>query len=331
MAVAKVRAFLNVRPLMGALDISSPLVFAPLFMERIWGGRRLETLYGKSLPADRSIGESWEIVDRPEAQSVIISGPLQGHTLHHLWTTRRAEIFGKVPDAPRFPLFVKLLDARETLSLQVHPPAEIAAELGGEPKTEFWYIADATAEAEIILGLTKPTTRDQFAEAVRAGQAAELVHRFPSRTGEGILLPSGRLHAVGGGNLIVEVQQNSDTTYRVFDWNRLDDSGTPRKLHIEESLRSITFDDVRPTSQPADGESLVRHELFEIEKWQLTAAREVAPRGRFAIIGCLSGEVACAGVCAKAGEFFLVPASLADRVLCPQAERTSLLRIGIPA
>ena len=136
-------------------NLTQPLVFQPIFMERVWGGRRLESLYGKRLPPAVRIGESWEIVDRPEAQSVVHDGPFRGLTLHALWRKHREQIFGSVPDAPRFPILAKLLDAQENLSLQVHPPAAIAQELGGEPKSEFWYIADAAPKAEIFAGLKK--------------------------------------------------------------------------------------------------------------------------------------------------------------------------------
>jgi mannose-6-phosphate isomerase len=145
-----------------------------------------------------------------------------------------------------------------------------------------------------------------------------------------MFLPSGRLHAIGGGSVIVEIQQNSDTTYRVFDWNRTDAKGVPRKLHLRESLRSIDFDDVRPAKQTAHGESLVRNELFEVEKWELAEPREVAPSGQFAIIGCLSGEVKCAGISAKPGEFFLVPAGLPERKIAAGKQPTTLLRITLP-
>src|ERR1700682_2304525 len=131
-----------------------PITFEPLFMERVWGGRRLESLYGKALPAGKRIGESWEIVDRAEAQSIVRSGPFLGETLHDLWTNRRAEVFGDGgPEAARFPLLLSLLDANESLSLQVHPPAEVAEALGGEAKSEMWYVAKAEPGAEIYAGL----------------------------------------------------------------------------------------------------------------------------------------------------------------------------------
>src|SRR4029453_17011243 len=225
-------------------NLTSPLTFEPIFMERIWGGRKLAELFGKKLPPSFPIGESWEIVDRPEAQSVVRDGPLRGKTLRELWTQDRQSIFGNVPDATRFPLLVKILDAREKLSLQVHPPEKVTAKLGGEPKTEFWYIATADPSAELFVGLQEAVTRAQFEEALRAGTIAEYVHRIRVRTGDAMFLPAGRLHAVGEGNLLVEIQQSSDTTYRVFDWNRVDDQGRPRQLHVDQALQCIDFNDV---------------------------------------------------------------------------------------
>src|SRR5438270_10622356 len=137
-------------------------------MERIWGGHKLAELFGKELPPNKSIGESWEIVDRPEAQSVVSNGPLKGKTLHELWSQYRDEVFGKMAEGPsrtgipRFPLLIKLLDAREKLSLQVHPPEKIAAKLGGEPKTECWYVASAEPDAELFVGFKRSISRQEF-------------------------------------------------------------------------------------------------------------------------------------------------------------------------
>jgi mannose-6-phosphate isomerase len=298
-------------------------------MERIWGGRELERRFGKKLPADRRFGESWEIVDREEAQSVVREGPLRGKTLHELWTQHRHEIFGDVPNASRFPLLAKLIDAQEKLSLQVHPPAAVAEKLGSEPKTEFWYIVDAAPDAEIYAGLRRGVTRDTFEASVRNGSASELVHRIKVKSGDAIFMPSGRLHTMGAGVLVAEIQQNSDTTYRVFDWNRVGPDGKPRRLHIDESLQSIDFNDFEPELVRPKGETLVRDPAFVIEKWNLTSQREGAPLGKFAIFCCLSGEVECAGSGFKPGEFFLVPAMLQDRHLAPRGGETSLLRVTI--
>src|SRR5205823_4251434 len=193
----------------------SPLIFEPIFMERIWGGRKLAELFGKELPSNKPIGESWEIVDRPETQSVVSNGPLKGKTLHELWSQHRKEIFGDVLEAPRFPLLIKLLDAQEKLSLQVHPPEKIATKLGGESKTECWYVAAAEAGAELFIGFSQQITREQFEKSVQAGSAADHVHTIRVQQGDTMFLPAGRFHAVGAGNVLVEIQQNSDTTYRV--------------------------------------------------------------------------------------------------------------------
>jgi mannose-6-phosphate isomerase len=314
-------------PTPAAPGFSQPLIFAPLFMERVWGDRRLETLYGKQLPAGARIGESWEIVDRAEAQSVVRDGPWRGRTLHDLWLQERRNVFGNIADAPRFPLFVKLLDAEEKLSVQVHPPPDVAAELGSEPKTECWYVAHAEPAAELYVGLKNGSSRAQFEAALKNGTVAEQIHRIPVRAGDAMFLPSGRVHAIGGGNVLVEIQQNSDTTYRVFDWNRT--GGAARTLHVAESLRSINFDDFEPELVQPNGESLVKHPLFDVEKWNLATAREVSAPGTFAIVGCLAGEIQCAGASLKPGEFFLVPAALEDRELRPAASNTSLLRVTI--
>src|SRR5215471_16966121 len=151
----------------------TPLTFQPIFMERMWGGRRLASEFGKKLPPRKLIGESWEIVDRPEAQSIVRNGPLRGKTLHELWTENRDAIFGNVRDSPRFPLFLKLLDAHDKLSLQVHPPEKVASRLEGESKTEFWYVAAADSNAELYLGFHESITRDQFEKALRDGTAAD--------------------------------------------------------------------------------------------------------------------------------------------------------------
>ena len=299
-------------------------------MERIWGGHRLASLFGKRTPPTATIGESWEIVDRPEAQSVVRNGSLRDRTLHELWTRDREAIFGNVPDSPRFPLLIKLLDAHDQLSLQVHPPDRIAASLGGEPKTEFWFVASAIPGAKLHVGLRHSVSRPEFEQAVRAGTVASLVHSIDVQAGDSIFLPSGRFHAIGGGNVVVEIQQNSDTTYRVFDWNRVDDSGKPRQLHIEEALESIDFEDVAPGLIQPDGEILLRDKLFEIEKWALAAPRVIAPAGQFAIVCCLTGLVRCVDVDLRPAEFALIPAVLKDRTVQPREDGTTLLRITMP-
>jgi mannose-6-phosphate isomerase len=315
---------------MSQRNLTAPLTFEPIFMERRWGGRRLESEFGKKLPPNTCIGESWEIVDRPEVQSVATSGSLKGQTLHELWTQNRHDIFGDVPEAPRFPLLIKLLDARKKLSLQVHPSEKIAAKLGGEPKTEFWYVAAASPGAELFVGFREPIVCDQFKNGLREGSAVDHVHTIRVKRGDAVFLPAGRFHAVGAGNVLVEIQQNSDTTYRVFDWNRTDADGKLRQLHVDQGLQCIDFNDVEPHLIEPEGELLLRHKLFEIQRWNLDSPRDIAPRGRFAIVCCLAGRLRCASVDLTPGEFFLAPASLEDRKITPRHEQTSLLRVTIP-
>jgi mannose-6-phosphate isomerase len=313
------------------MRLSEPIVFEPIYMDRVWGGRRLESHFGKRLPTHGRIGEAWEIVDRAEAQSVVHDGTLRGKTLHELWTEYHAEVFGnQLPESPRFPLLFKLLDAREKLSVQVHPPLEVAPRLNGEPKTEMWYILDNYGDGDIFAGLRAGVTREAFEQALRSGSVQETVHRIPVRPGDCIFIPSGRIHAIGAGNVIVEVQQNSDTTYRVFDWNRVGLDGKARELHVEESLESIDFTDFEPALQIPHGEALVDCPWFHIEKWDLAEPREACPPGGFAIFTVLNGAAKCAGQEFQPGEFFLVPAMLEDRVLRPVAGGGSLLRTTVP-
>lgn len=223
------------------------LRFQPILQTRVWGGSALQTALGRELPQGNPIGESWEIVDRQEAQSVVVGGPHQGETLRELLTHHGPAVMG--PDWPAekpFPILVKWLDCRERLSLQVHPPAGVAAELGGEPKTENWYIAHTAPGAKLIVGLKRGVTRAQFERAIAANTVEACVHHFRVAAGDSILVHSGQVHAIDAGNLILEIQQNSDTTYRVYDWGRTGLDGKPRQLHIVESLRSIDWNDFEP-------------------------------------------------------------------------------------
>jgi mannose-6-phosphate isomerase len=313
------------------MELSTPLVFEPLFMERVWGGRRLESMLGKRLPQGTRVGESWEIVDRPEAQSVVHDGPLRGSTLHELWTDHRESIFGQgLPDTDRFPLLIKMLDAQERLSLQVHPPEPVAARLGGEPKTEMWYVVDALLESDLYIGLKPGTNRESFEKALAEGHVADQIHSVRVKKGDCIFMPSGRVHAIGAGNIIFEVQQNSDTTYRVFDWNRMGTDGKPRELHVEESLESIDFTDVTPDlAEPSDG-VLVDCPYFRVERWEFDQPHPGESGNRFAIFSVVDGKLACAGREFRTGSVFLMPAVAAYGELKPVDGPATVLRTTIP-
>ena len=318
-----------------------PLVFHPVFKERVWGGRELERLYAKPLPPGAVIGESWEICDRPGDASVIANGPLTGRTLRWLMEHHAAEVLGRAKPAAqgRFPLLCKILDAREKLSLQVHPPASKAVELKGEPKTEMWFIADATPAASLYVGLKRGVTRAEFEKKVSDGSIADCFHRISVKAGDTMFLPSGRVHAIGAGLVIFEIQQNSDTTYRVFDWNRVDLDGKPRELHVAPSLASIDFNDFEPklveTKFAADGKilkrALVNDPLFDVEKWKLDsrAVGVLQPR-KLQIVAVTSGEVEIRSgwtvVNLSAGQFGLIPASL-DKTEVLAKSNAALLRV----
>jgi mannose-6-phosphate isomerase len=267
---------------------------------------------------------------------VVHEGPLRGVTLHELWCKHRAEIFGNVSDGPgrsgptRFPILAKLLDAQENLSLQVHPPREIAKKLGGESKSELWYVANAAPKARLYAGVKKGTTREVFREALEQGKVEKHLHAVDLKTGDSIYLPSGRMHALGAGNVLVEIQENSDTTYRIYDWDRAEKRRAPRQMHIAEAMQCVDFADVEPGLLRPKGESLVKNELFEIDKWELDREREAADGGRFALFVCLTGELECAGGRFKPGDFFLVPAQLEDRRIRPIGKSASLLRVTLP-
>ena len=306
------------------MNILYPFAFRPVFKERIWGGHTLDRLYHKALPPGSPIGESWEISDRPGDVSVITNGPLAGKDLRWLMEHHGEEVLGSAPSwQGRFPLLVKILDAREKLSLQVHPPAAKARELGGEPKTEMWYIADADPGAELYVGLKRGVTKEGFERELRAGTVADCFHRISVRAGDVMFLPSGRVHALGAGLVVFEIQQNSDTTYRVSDWNRLGLDGKPREVHIPESLASIDFDDFEPGlvagQTRRDGvvevRQLVQDPLFTVEARSVSAvAHWPLDAGKMRILGVLTGQLevvaAQTSLELEPGQFCLVSAGL---------------------
>ena len=301
-----------------------PLQFKPIFQERIWGGRSLENLYRKDLPPAVPIGESWEISDRPEAQSILLNGPLAGKSLHWLMENHARELMSDAAALQgRFPLLVKILDARDKLSLQVHPPAAQAAALGGEPKTELWFITQAEPGASLYVGLRQGVTRAEFERKIADGSVADCFHRIDVAEGDSMFLPSGRVHAIGAGLVIFEIQQNSDTTYRVFDWNRRDAHGQPRALHLQESLACIDFSDFEPTITPSENpvsdtsaihlQTLADDPLFKVEAVTATPGAHLdyslrAPR----VLGVVSGAVRVLHpehpLTLQPGQFCLLPA-----------------------
>jgi mannose-6-phosphate isomerase len=304
--------------------MSNPIYFKPIYQERVWGGRNLEKALGRELPEGEVIGESWDVVDRPEAMSLIEGGVFAGKSLRELIKERTEEIMGAGYDPNRpFPILVKWLDCADRLSLQVHPPAEVAPTLGGEPKTENWYIADCQTDASLIVGLNNGVTRDEFERRLGEGTLEECVHRFPVSPGESILVESGRIHAIDAGNLILEIQQNSDTTYRVYDWGRVGLDGNPRQLHVEESLKCIDWNDFEPeTIRPTAGESLLADcPEFRLVKWDLgeEAASLVLEAGEPRLVSVTAGSAQIDGQEAPSGTTALLPASSSFELTASEA------------
>ena len=301
------------------------LTFRPLYMERVWGGRKLATLFGRQLPTTKPIGESWELVDRPEAQSVVSEGKLSGTTLHELWTKHRSEIFGDGYDCERFPLLIKILDASDTLSVQVHPPVHRTIELTEEPKSEMWYFLATDEGAGIYVGLKEGATKATFQSAVEEGTVEDLLHRIPTRPDRYMFLPGGRLHAIDAGNVLFEVQQNSDTTYRVFDWNRIGLDGRPRTLHVERSLQCIDFADFEPRLGEILDESLVSHDCFSVDRWVLNEPRPANAEPKFSIFQVIRGTVSFdSSYEFRFGDLFMAPA-LCHRSLVESKNGTAIV------
>ncbi len=272
--------------------IHYPLKFKPVFKERLWGGQRLREVFDKDLPAGAKIGESWELTDVGEDKSKIVNGPLAGKTIDAAIAEYGQTITGTVSYQPPFPLLIKILDAQDVLSVQVHPDAATCRRMGkGEPKTECWYIIDAAPGAVIYKGLKPGTTREQFAKAIENGTCADYLVKVPVKVGECHFLPSGTCHAIGAGLLIAEIQQPSDTTYRVFDWNRTDPAtGRGRQLHVDEALESIHFDASGDTLSVATTGRLVNADEFKVDKGHQMPGCEVLLEKQMKVLVILSGS-----------------------------------------
>jgi mannose-6-phosphate isomerase len=292
-----------------------PLKFKPIFKQRIWGGQKLREIFNKDIPPFEKIGESWELADLPDDKSVIANGELAEQTLNSTIQKYPKEITGNENFSLPFPLLIKFLDAQDILSVQVHPDLQTCRRLGeGEPKTECWYIISAEPGAAIYKGLKKGITKQQFSEAIKNGTVAELLTKVPVKAGQCHFLPAGTAHSIGQGLLIAEIQTPSDTTYRVFDFNRVDDSGKPRPLHIEQALESIKFD-MDSTKLPVTTVGrLVDCEYFKVDKGHQSKNCEVLlSPGKMKTIIILTGfgtiiSVNATPVEFKAGDTLLIPA-----------------------
>lgn len=267
-----------------------PLKLAPALHSKVWGGRKLETQLGKALPTAEPYGESWELHD----SCTVANGRLRGQSLGELLRIYGGSLVGAGHDpASGFPLLAKFIDASDWLSIQVHPDDQQARELEGEPrgKTEAWLVLAAEPGAQLVIGVQPGTKRAQLAEAINAGELEALLAYADVQAGDVLYLPAGTIHALGPGILIYEIQQASDSTYRLYDWGRLGLDGQPRELHIEKSLRVANLESLPRVTRP-QGDLLVAGNYFRAWRHRLhDEALSLRSAGRFQALTCIDGEL----------------------------------------
>ena len=318
-----------------------PLLFEPVLKDYIWGGRYFERL-GRALPQGGVVAESWEIAAHQDGTTVVTNGYFAGQLLTAVHAELGLDLIGAnnswAQTRGKFPLLVKLIDAARPLSVQVHPDDAYALahednELG---KTEMWYVLHAEPGADLVLGVTAGTTREVFRESLLSGRLDPHLHHIPARAGDHFCVPAGTLHAIMSGLVMAEVQQNSNATYRVHDWNRLGADGKPRPMHVEKALDVIDFDNVEPgvcPPEPITSEGGCRRELLCRNRYFTAERVELDPGARYLgncdgstmeIWGVLSGRADVAGVQLEAVRFVLLPAILGEFAVTSAAGATLL-------
>lgn len=299
-----------------------PLKFQPVFKERLWGGNKLHTVLGKQVDGD-TVGESWEVSGVPGDATTLVNGPYAGRTLPELIEKFPEEILGEAVlerFGTEFPILIKFIDARLDLSIQVHPGDALArTRHNSYGKTEMWYIIDADPGAELVVGFGEDVTREGYQQALAAGTLTELLHYQPVSPGDAFFINSGKIHAIGAGVLLAEIQQSSDVTYRVYDFNRRDAAGNLRELHTELALDAIDYkkrdDFVLDYSKNLNAtNSLARSPYFNTDYLKLDQDRDLYLNGKcFTVFICLSGAgtLVAGGACEefRNGETLMLPAA----------------------
>lgn len=314
-----------------------PFRFEPAFRRYLWGGRKLQEVLGKNLPPGNDYAESWEVVDHGVDQSRVAYGPLAGTTLHELVERHEPDLLGSHDSPDRFPLLFKFLDARSDLSIQVHPNDTQAAQLPRPDlgKTEAWVVLAAEHGSKLYAGLREGIDREAFARHLATGTTLQAMHVVHPRVGDCVFIPAGVVHAIGAGLLIAEIQQASDTTFRLFDWNRVDAEGKPRALHVREGLDVCDFRHGPVTPQVPivgshpDEELLVDCDKFVLRRRSIHSVCELDTAGRFLVLAVLDGRVDVAGDPAarplRRGETILIPACCHGIRVVPQVPSTMLV------
>ncbi len=321
-----------------------PLKFIPILKERIWGGTTL-VQYGKALGSSKHIGESWELSAFGEEASVVATGALEENDLAELIEVYMGDLVGDhvyERYGNYFPLLFKLISAEDRLSLQVHPNDKVALEKHQcAGKTEMWYVLNAEPGAMLTLGLNRDSSRNELEASIEDGSFTELLRTVPVKTGDVALIPAGQLHAIGAGITVVEVQQASDITYRLYDYDRVDDHGNKRELHLADALDVLDYsENKQPLINYAPKENgavnLVSCEYFvtNLLSFNRTIERDYAPLDSFVVYSLLEGsckiETDLGDTTMQKGETVLLPAITNDVRLIPQTKETRLLEVYVP-
>lgn len=318
-----------------------PLEFEPILQDYIWGGQRLNRILGKPAAGRQRIAESWEVVDHHEHQSIVAQGPLRGKTLAELIRSDPQGLLGRHASFGSFPLLLKYLDCNRVLSVQVHPDDAYAKQMSPPDlgKTEAWYIVEADPGSVIYAGLADGVTRADLERAVKAGETEQLLHRLHPQPGDCIFIPAGTVHALGAGLLVAEIQQASNTTFRLFDWNRVDADGQPRPLHVESALEVTDYQrgPVFPQTPEAavDGwEPLVACDKFMLRRHRGAEPVSLPLEQRFKILTVPTGSAELAWndqvFQLPRGRSLLLPAALERVQVQPNEAETTLLCMFLP-
>ncbi len=320
----------------------------PVLKETVWGGSRLRDLLGKDAPADKRIGESWELADHPHGTSTVAEGRLAGRTLREILAARPEGVLGRelvaAGWAERFGLLIKFIDATDVLSVQVHPDDAFAAkkEKGERGKTECWVIVDAAPDAWLVDGLAEGTTPAALKAAIKDGSVEELLVKRPVAAGDFVWIPAGTVHAIGAGLVLAEVQQTSDVTYRLHDWGRKGLDGKPRPLHVEKGVAAASYEAEKPLSggrgKTADETGLVIEHLVDCHAFSLSRIQidrrpwAAETGGTCAALVVLDGRARCvtgSGECAlEKGDTVLVPADAEEYAFDSPENLTVLVAAG---
>lgn len=315
-------------------DSPYPLRFRPLIKQTIWGGSKLGQLLGKRIGGEGNYAESWELVDHGQDQSIVENGPLKGKTLSQLIHDDASWMLGAAASDDQFPLLLKYLDCNRVLSVQVHPDDQYGAqmEVPDRGKTEAWYVVDAEPDSLIYAGLKPGVDRQALADAMAAGQTDSVLHSFHPSAGDCVFIPAGTVHALGAGLVIAEIQQSSDTTFRLFDWNRVGADGQPRPLHIEQSLDVSDYESgpvqaIQSDKTMAGLQTLVRCDKFVLCSLE-TGSDSIGGDGRFHIVTVPRGTATIQSdgdeIELRRGHSILLPAAMPKCSIAVRPDSTAL-------